>query len=115
MRRDILPLRFELASLDSLRLVSGLPTRNKVRGLFFYGFIAFVPSRSSLGFSQRVDGVESEKVDEIIAKRYRKPLDGIQLVRIQPGQSRSGQAGSEPCLSWGDLWGLKRRQQESGP
>jgi hypothetical protein len=31
-----------------------------------------------------------------------KPLNGVQLVKIQPGQSRSGQAGSEPCLSSGD-------------
>jgi hypothetical protein len=32
-----------------------------------------------------------------------KPLNGIQLVRIQPGQSRSGQAGSESCTCAGRL------------
>jgi hypothetical protein len=30
-----------------------------------------------------------------------KPLDGIQLVQIQPGQRRSGQAGSESCTCAG--------------
>jgi len=44
-----------------------------------------------------------------------KPFVGIQLVEVQPGQSRSGQAGSESCLSLGDWRGLKRRQQGSGP
>jgi hypothetical protein len=34
-----------------------------------------------------------------------KPFDGTQLVGIQPGQSRSGQAGSECCISGGDLLG----------
>jgi hypothetical protein len=31
-----------------------------------------------------------------------KPLVGVQLVQVQPGQSRSGQAGSECCHSPGD-------------
>jgi hypothetical protein len=30
-----------------------------------------------------------------------KPFDGTQLVGIQPGQSRSGQAGSECCIGGG--------------
>jgi hypothetical protein len=30
-----------------------------------------------------------------------KPLNGIQLVQIQPGQRRSGQAGSESCACIG--------------
>ncbi len=30
-----------------------------------------------------------------------KPLNGIQLVQIQPGQRRSGQAGSESCTCAG--------------
>ncbi len=36
-------------------------------------------------------------------------------MKVQPGQSRSGQAGSEPCLSPGDWWGSKRRQRGCGP
>jgi hypothetical protein len=36
-------------------------------------------------------------------------------VKVQPGQSRSGQAGSEPYLWPGDWLGMKRRQQGSGP
>jgi len=34
-----------------------------------------------------------------------KPFNGTQLVGIQPGQSRSGQAGSECCILRGDPWG----------
>ncbi len=34
-----------------------------------------------------------------------KPLIGIQLVEVQPGQSRSGQAGSACCAASGDRWG----------
>ena len=34
-----------------------------------------------------------------------KPLIGIQLVEVQPGQSRSGQAGSACCAVSGDRWG----------
>ena len=30
---------------------------------------------------------------------------GVQLVKVQPGQSRSGQAGSKCCVSPGDRWG----------
>jgi hypothetical protein len=37
-----------------------------------------------------------------------KPLKGVQLVKVQPGQSRSGRAGSEWCLSLGD-----RREEAS--
>jgi hypothetical protein len=44
-----------------------------------------------------------------------KPFIGAQLVQVQPGQSRSEQAGSESCLSSGDRWGLKRRQRGRGP
>jgi len=44
-----------------------------------------------------------------------KPLRGAQLVEIQPGQSRSGQAGSECCHSPGDWWVTKRTQRGSGP
>ena len=44
-----------------------------------------------------------------------KPFDEIQLVEVQPGQSRSGQAGSESCHLAGRLAGAKRRQQGSGP
>ena len=36
-------------------------------------------------------------------------------MEVQSGQSRSGQAGSEPYLSPGDRWGSKRRQRECGP
>ena len=34
-----------------------------------------------------------------------KLLIGIQLVEVQPGQSRSGQAGSACCAASGDRWG----------
>ncbi len=34
-----------------------------------------------------------------------KPFVGVQLVKVQPGQSRSGQASSESCSSPGDWWG----------
>jgi hypothetical protein len=30
-----------------------------------------------------------------------KPLDGVQLVKVQPGQRRSGQTGSESCACVG--------------
>jgi len=30
-----------------------------------------------------------------------KPFNGILLVKVQPGQSRSGQPGSESCHSTG--------------
>ncbi len=53
--------------------------------------------------------------EEEVKYELRKPLEEIQLVGIQPGQSRSGQAGSESCLWSGDRPGLKRRQQGSGP
>src|SRR5215831_17786153 len=43
-----------------------------------------------------------------------KPLDGIQLVKIRPGQRRSGQAGCEPCLSPGDWWGRSVGSEEAG-
>jgi len=43
-----------------------------------------------------------------------KPLNGIQLVKLQPGQRRSGQAGSEPCLSPGDRWGRSVGSEEAG-
>ena len=44
-----------------------------------------------------------------------KPFERIQLVKVQSGQSRSGQAGSESCLPAGDRSGEKRRQRGSGP
>src|SRR5215470_12265448 len=31
-----------------------------------------------------------------------KPFERVQLAKIQPGQSRSGRAGSESCLASGD-------------
>jgi len=31
-----------------------------------------------------------------------KPFEGVHLVKVQSGQSRSGQAGSESCLPPGD-------------
>jgi hypothetical protein len=31
-----------------------------------------------------------------------KPFERVKLVKVQPGKSRSGQAGSESCLSAGD-------------
>ena len=43
-----------------------------------------------------------------------KPLERIQLVRVQPGQRRSGQAGSEPCLSPGDRRGRSVGSEEAG-
>ena len=36
-------------------------------------------------------------------------------MEVQPGQSHSWQAGSEPCLSPGDWRGMKRRQRGCGP
>jgi len=42
-----------------------------------------------------------------------KPFSGIQLVQVQPGQSRSGQAGSECCRSPGDWRATKRTQRGS--
>jgi hypothetical protein len=46
----------------------------------------------------RHESVGEEERDERV-----KPLDGIQLVQIQPGQRRSGQAGSEACTCAGRL------------
>ena len=40
-----------------------------------------------------------------------KPFDGIQLVQVQSGQSRSGQAGSECCHSPGD-WRVRSVHSE---
>ena len=40
-----------------------------------------------------------------------KPLVGVQLVQVQPGQSRSGQAGSECCHSPGD-WRVRSVHSE---
>ena len=53
--------------------------------------------------------------EEDVEHELTKPLEEIQLVEIQPGQSRSGQAGSESCLSSDNVAGVKRRQQGSGP
>jgi len=35
-------------------------------------------------------------------------------VKVQPGQSRSGQAGSEPCLSSGDWRGRSVGSEDAG-
>ena len=43
-----------------------------------------------------------------------KPLNGVQLVQVQPGQSRSGQAGSECCHSPGDWWVRSVHSKEAG-
>ena len=40
-----------------------------------------------------------------------KPLIEVQLVQVQPGQSRSGQAGSECCHSSGD-WRVRSVHSE---
>ena len=53
--------------------------------------------------------------EEEVKHELMKPLEEIQLVEIQPGQSRSGQAGSESCLWSGNRPGMKRRQRGSGP
>jgi len=43
-----------------------------------------------------------------------KPFIRIQLVGVQPGQSRSGQAGSESCHSLGDRWVRSVDSEEAG-
>ena len=43
-----------------------------------------------------------------------KPLVEIQLVQVQPGQSRSGQAGSECCHSPGDWRVRSVHSKEAG-
>jgi len=40
-----------------------------------------------------------------------KPIKGVQLVQVQPGQSRSGQAGSESCHSSGN-WRVRSVDSE---
>ena len=52
---------------------------------------------------------------EGIYEEVLKLSEGIQLVQVQSGQSRSGQAGSEHCHLPGDWWVSKRMQQESRP
>jgi len=47
------------------------------------------------GLSRHESVAEGERHEHV------KPLNGIQLVQIQPGQSRSGQAGSESCTCVG--------------
>ena len=42
-----------------------------------------------------------ESVGEEERSEHVKPLNGIQLVQIQPGQRRSGRAGSESCTCVG--------------
>ena len=42
-----------------------------------------------------------ESVGEEERSEHVKPLNGIQLVQIQPGQRRSWQAGSESCTCVG--------------
>jgi hypothetical protein len=69
----------ELAPIEAsggLRLVNKLPT---------------LTNRAS-----RHESVAEEERHEHV-----KPLRGIQLVQIQPGQRRSGQAGSESCTCAG--------------
>ena len=43
-----------------------------------------------------------------------KPFEGVQLVKVQSGQSRSGQAGSESCLSPGDRRERSVDSEEAG-
>ena len=43
-----------------------------------------------------------------------KPISGVQLVQVQPGQSRSGQAGSECCHSPGDWRVRSVHSKEAG-
>lgn len=43
-----------------------------------------------------------------------KPSIATQLVQVQPGQSRSGQAGSECCHSPGDWWVRSVHSEEAG-
>jgi hypothetical protein len=42
-----------------------------------------------------------ESVGEEERCEHVKPLNGIQLVQVQPGQRRSGQAGNESCACAG--------------
>ena len=44
-----------------------------------------------------------------------KPFDRIQLVKVQSRQSRSGQAGSESCLSSGDRRERSVDSEKHGP
>jgi hypothetical protein len=44
-----------------------------------------------------------------------KLFNEIQLVQVQPGQSRSGRIGSECCHAAGRLAGAKRTQRGSRP
>jgi hypothetical protein len=39
--------------------------------------------------------------EEDFMHEWMKPLNGIQLVQVQPGQNRSGQAGSACCACIG--------------
>ena len=66
-----------------------------VTGLML-GISAGWESRLSRQEKSGKGGTEDERV---------KPFSEIQLVKVQPGQSRSGQARSESCLSPGDWWG----------
>ena len=50
----------------------------------------------------------------ICEEAMKLPIE-IQLVKVQPGQSRSGQAGSECCHAVGRPAGAKRTQRESRP
>ena len=43
-----------------------------------------------------------------------KPLKEVQLVQVRPGQSRSGQTGSECCLSSGDRRVRSVHSKEAG-
>ncbi len=43
-----------------------------------------------------------------------KPFIGAQPVKVRSGQSRSGQAGSECCISRGDPWDRSVHSEEAG-
>jgi hypothetical protein len=49
-----------------------------------------------------------------LRRALKLPIE-IQLVQVQSGQSRSGQAGSECCHAVGRPTGAKRTQRESRP
>ena len=55
--------------------------------------------------------IARESAEEGEPGEMAKPLVGVQLVQVQPGQSRSGQAGSECCHSPGD-WRVRSVHSE---
>ena len=75
------------------------------------------PKIDSAGYDagKKIKGIALGKARE---RRIRdesvKPLKEVQLVKVQPGQSRSGQAGSECCLSPGDWRVRSVHSKEAG-